>query len=158
MRSAGIAVTVKTRRRPTTYLVIIDDSSGLPVIVKSEIFPSDATDNATQLHDTAEAVRSCLSGEAIDTAIVRRADRPPRPNSKGGPKHRLLMEGAVASAARSVVVKTLIGTGADTGAWFGSDKNGVDLAAAQLLAEQGMPSKFAEATSAALAALRMPWA
>jgi hypothetical protein len=63
------------------------------------------------------------------------------------------MEGAVASAARSVVVNTFIGTGADTGTWFGSDKAGVDLAAARLLADQNVPSKFAEAASAALAAL-----
>jgi hypothetical protein len=64
------------------------------------------------------------------------------------------MEGAVTSAARSVVVDTFLGTGADTGTWYGAKKTDVDAAATRLLSQYGMHSRYLEATSAALAALR----
>jgi hypothetical protein len=66
---------------------------------------------------------------------------------------RLLTEGAVASAARSVVVETRIGTGKDTGIWFGSNKAGVDRASLTLVGASGIHASFMEATSAALAAM-----
>lgn len=59
------------------------------------------------------------------------------------------------SAARSVVVDTRLGTGADTGAWFGSNKESVDAAAKQLLRQHSLHTRYAEATSAGLAALAL---
>jgi hypothetical protein len=118
-------------------------------------FTADDTDLATQLHDMGEAVRSRLAGVAVDRVVVRRADRPPVPSNLEGPRLRLLTEGAVASAARSVVVTTRLGTGKDTGAWFGADKEGVDSAASGLLAAAGKPTSYLEAVAAALAALKL---
>ena len=138
--------------RPTTRLIVLDDASGSTTIVSSETFPSRDTDLATQLHDAAETVRSRLQGLAVEKVVVRRADRPPRASNEEGPRIRLLTEGAIASSARSIVVETHVGTGKDTGGWFGSNKAGVDGASLTLLQNAGINATFVEATSAALAA------
>ena len=157
MRTAGVAVAMASRGRPTTYLVIADDSGGTVRIYASDKFPADASaDLATRLLDTAEAVRSRLQGLEVARAVVRRADRPRQANNKDGPRFRLLMEGAVTSAARGVVVDTVIGTGADTGAWYGTSKRDLDSAAGRLVADAGLHEDYTEAASAALAALRRP--
>jgi|SRR5665213_1119929 len=153
MRTAGLAVDMPSPGRPRTQLVVLDNGSGSPTVVTSETFPSRNTDIATQLHDAAETVRSRLNGLSVARVVVRRADRPPRATNEEGPRIRLLTEGAIASAARSVVVETHIGNGKDTGGWFGSTKAGVDQASTILLQAQGISSTFVEATSAALAAM-----
>lgn len=141
-----------SRGRPTTRLVVVDDNSGSPVIVTFETIPSRDTDLAAQLHDASEAVRSRLQGLNVDKVVVRRADRPPRASNEEGPRTRLLTEGAITCAARSVVIETHIGTGKDTGQWHGSSKAGVDQSSKQLLESQGVNLSFVDATSAALAA------
>jgi hypothetical protein len=155
VRVAGIAVDVPSPQRPAARLVVLTDAAGSATVEVTERFTSDLVDLATQLHDMAEAVRSRLTGLNVDRVVVRRADRPPRASNTEGPRLRLLMEGAVTSAARSVVVDTRIGTGRDTGAWFGSNKSGVDTVSAQLLSGSGEDANYLEAVSAALAALRL---
>jgi hypothetical protein len=151
MRVAGIAVDVPNPGRPAGRLVVLTDDSGSPEIEVVGDFPADDTDIPVLLHDAAEAVRSRLEGLGVDRVVVRRADRPPKASSAEGPKFRLLMEGALTSAARSVVVDTRLGTGKDTGAWFGSNKEGVDAAAKGLLKAASLHARYREATSAALA-------
>jgi hypothetical protein len=155
VRAAGLAVEIPSRGRPTTRLVVLDDATGSPVIVSSETVPGRDGDLATQLHDVSEAVKSRLQGLAVDRVVVRRADRPPRASNGEGPRLRLLTEGAVTSAARSVVVDTRIGTGKETGSWFGSNKPSVDHASSSLLQMSGINASFVEATSAALAAMSL---
>lgn len=156
MRVAGIAVDVPKTNRPVARLVVLSGSSAAPIVEANEVFSGDNADLATQLHDMAEAVRSRLQGLGVDRSLIRRADRPPRANNNEGPRLRLLAEGAVISAARSVVVDTRVGTGKDTGTWFGSNKTGVDGAAGALLTTAGLPTSLVEATSAALAGLALP--
>ena len=155
MRVAGLCVELPTRARPLVRLVVIDDVSGTPAIVACEPYPGQDADLATQLHNAAEAVRSRLTAFGVDRVVLRRADRPPRPTNEDGPRVRLLVEGAVASAARSVVFDTRIGTGKDTGAWFGSNKKGVDQQSSAMLDSLGESRSFVEATSAALSAIRL---
>jgi hypothetical protein len=155
VRVAGLAVDIPSPGRPMTRIVVLDDSSGSLTVVSSEPLPSRSSDLATQLHDAADAVASRLQGLAVERVVVRRADRPPRATNEEGPRVRLLTEGAITSAARSVVVDTRIGTGKDTGAWFGSNKVGVDQASSTLLSAQGVNAAFMEATSAALAAISL---
>jgi hypothetical protein len=123
-------------------------------VASHETFTSDIVDLATQLHDTAEAIRSRLSGLNLGRVVLRRADLARVANNLDGPRLRLLMEGAVTSAARSVVVDMTVGTGRDTGMWFGANKADLDQAAADLLKDQRVPTVYLEAASAALAALR----
>jgi hypothetical protein len=153
VRVAGIAVDIPKTNRPVARLVVL---AGPAAVEATETFPGDDVDLATQLHDMASAVRSRLEGLAVGRVIVRRADRPQRANNKEGPRLRLIVEGAVTSAARSVVVDTRLGTGKDAGAWYGLDKAGVDAAAAAVLTANGLAANLLEATSAALAGLALP--
>lgn len=155
MRVAGIAVEMPTPKRPTTRIVVVEDAAGATSVTAFETFPSRSVPVATQLHEAAEAVRSRLTGLAIDRVVVRRADRPPKASNMDGPRLRLLTEGAVTSAARSVVVETRIGTGKETGAWFGSSKQNLDQAARGFLGSADVDLRFSEAAGAALAGLSM---
>jgi hypothetical protein len=65
------------------------------------------------------------------------------------------MEGAITSAACSVVPDTRLGTGKETAEWFGASKEVMDSAARALLTESSIAVKYLEATSAALAALAL---
>ncbi len=65
------------------------------------------------------------------------------------------MEGALTSAARSVVPDTRLGTGKETGEWYGSSKSVLDNEAEKLLQPHSLGSKYKEAISAALAGLAL---
>ncbi len=153
MRVAGIAVDIPSSGRPAVRLVVASDATGGPTIETTADFTSDDVAVPVQLHDAAEAVRSRLDGLAVERVVVRRADRPPRASHAEGPKLRLLMEGAITSAAQSAVIDTRLGNGKDVGGWYGSNKAGVDAAAASLLGSHGLRETYVEATAAALAAL-----
>lgn len=155
MRVVGISIDSPSRGRPAVRLVVVDDSGGHPVIEVAEDYPSNAADVAVQLHDAGEAVRSRLNAQRVERVVVRRADKPPVASNADGPRLRLLMEGAVTGAARSVIVDTRLGTGAETGRWHGSSKATVDAEAAQVLATHGLHQRYLEATAAALAALAL---
>jgi hypothetical protein len=156
MRVAGIAVKMPSGGRPSVRIIVADDASGSPVISDAQEITSDHADLPEQLHDAAESVRSRLKALNVERVVVRRADRPTTPSNQDGPRYRLIMEGAVTSAARSEVIDTRIGTGKDTGAWYGGKKATVDAEAERLLAAASLsPTKYLEATSAALAALRL---
>jgi len=155
VRVAGIAVDIPSSGRPAGRLVVASDAGGAPTIELVADFTSDDVALPVQLHDAAEALRSRLEGLAVDRVVVRRADRPPKASNAEGPKLRLLMEGALTSAARSVILDTRIGTGKDTGAWFGSGKAAVDAAAGGLLSSGSRHARYREATSAALAGLAL---
>jgi len=155
VRVAGIAVDVPSSGRPAARLVVLSDASGQAVIETTADFPSDDVALPVQLHDAAEALRSRLAGLTVDRVVIRRADRPPHASNAEGPRLRLLMEGALTSAARSVVVDTRIGTGKDTGAWYGTNKAGVDEAVAKILGVHGLKAKYLEAASAGLAGLAL---
>jgi hypothetical protein len=66
------------------------------------------------------------------------------------------MEGALTSAAADVVPDTHIGDGKDAGRWYGSDKAGVEGAAAALVTAASHKKDYAEAAGAALAGLALP--
>jgi hypothetical protein len=132
---------------------VATDAGGSVQIEMTADFPGDDVDVPVQLHDAAEALRSRLNGVAVERVVVRRADRPPRASNAEGPKLRLLLEGALVSAARSVVVDTRLGTGKDTGAWFGGGKASVDAEADRLIKAVPLYARYREATSAALAGL-----
>jgi hypothetical protein len=155
MRVAGIAVRIHTRKRPSAELVVLEGLSPV-VVLESHSFTADDTDLCTQLHDAAEAMRSHLRDRGLERVVVRRADHPPKPSNAEGPRLRLLTEGAVASAARSVVVDTRIGTGRETGAWYGGTKATLEFAASNLINGVGLPPLYLGSAAAALAALSLP--
>jgi NADPH-dependent ferric siderophore reductase len=155
MRVVGVAVDASKPKRPAARIVVAGDASGSPAIEGVLDLSGDDVELPTQLHYAAEALRSHLKSVGADRVVVRRADYAPRARQTDGPKNRLLMEGALTSAATSVVSDTRLGTGKETGEWFGSNKNAVDAAAAALLKSGERHGRFLEATSAALAGLAL---
>jgi hypothetical protein len=156
LRVAGIAVDMPSPNRPAARLVVVNESGGTKTVEVHEDYPSVKTEIAEQLHDQAEAVRSRLRGLNVDRVVVRRADTARVPSNNEGPRRRLLAEGALTSAARSVVVDTRIGTGKQTGEWHGTSKGEVDDESKQLLDAANLNRRYVEATSAALAGLKLP--
>ena len=149
MRVAGLAVAVPSKGRPAVFIVVMDSTSPTAV-THSEAIPSVQADLPQQIHDAAEAVRSRLKGLGVDRAVVRRADVPVKPSKFEGPRIRLLMEGAITSAARSVVVDTRLGTGRELAVAMGVSKATVDAAALAATTAAGLRSdQFGEATAAA---------
>lgn len=149
MRVAGVAVGLPSPRRPATRLVLVNDAGGGPTVEVAEDVTTNDVETPVQLHETAEVIRSRLKGREIDRVIVRRADHAPVQAATLGPRLRLLMEGAVTAAARSVVVDTRIATAKDIATWVKSNKADCDAEAVKL----GLAPKFTEATSAALVGL-----
>lgn len=133
----------------------MDDAGGSASIIDQLEITGDDTDLATQLHDLAEAVQSRLRAIRPEAVFVRRADVPPRPSNTEGPRLRLLAEGAVVSAARSVVINTRIGNGRDSGRLCSSTKEQVESDARDLVRARGLALKWTEAAAAALTALRL---
>ncbi len=154
MRVAGIAVHIPGSGRPAARLVVVEDSGGSPAIEEIVDFSSDDAGLPMQLHEAAGALRSRLKGLEVDRVVVRRADYSPASN-KEGPKVRLLMEGALTSAAFSVQPDTRIGTGKDAGGWFGSNKAGVEAEAERVLSVASRERRYIEAASAALAGIAL---
>ncbi|MCW2792526.1 MAG: hypothetical protein JWO76_1624 [Nocardioides sp.] len=154
MRVFGIAVTMEGEQKATAYGVVLDDSSGSPVIETKFEITNDEADLSTRLYDMAENIRTKVDSLRPDRVAIRRADFPPTQSRKEAPKVRMFAEGALASAARSKCVLTYLGTGKDFGAWCGSDKDTVEAEAKTLAkASPGIPQKYAFAISAALGAL-----
>lgn len=155
LRVAGIAVDVPKPGRPAGRLVVASDASGAPVIESVVDFPADDAELPVLLHDAAEAVRSRLEGLGVDRVVVRRADWFGKGGNGDGPKFRLLMEGALTSAAKSVVVDIRLGTGKEAGTWYGGSKADVEATAKALLKGAGLHSRYLEAASVALAGLAL---
>lgn len=155
MRVAGIAVHIPASKRPAARLAVLDDASGSAKVSEVVDFSSDHSDLPQQLHESAAALRSRLTGLGVDRVVVRRADYSPASN-KPGPKLRLLMEGALTSAAVDVVPDTHIGDGKDLGALHGSDKAAVEATAEALLASSSQSKDYAPAAGAALAGFALP--
>src|SRR4051812_40131377 len=106
MRSAGVAVEISSKSRPTAQVVIVDGSWGNAQVLESFALTSATDDLATQLHDLFGGLRSGLS-DSVERVVIRRADTPWGSN-KEGPRLRLLAEGALAAAAKSVVADVVI--------------------------------------------------
>lgn len=154
MRVVGIAVEA-TRQRPTARLAVVDDASGEPVIEATVDLPGDDVDAPTLLHDAAEALRSRLAALSVDRVVIRRADFHRSAGKSDGPKFRLLMEGALASASKSEVPDSRIGTGQETAEWAGSSKQELESEAAALVSASGKHTRFADAVAAALSGLAL---
>jgi hypothetical protein len=155
VRVVGVAVEAKKPKRPTARIVVADDAGGSAAIEGVLDLTGDDVDLHHQLHYASEALRSHLKSMNADRVVVRRADHSPHARQTDGTKNRLLMEGALTAAATSVVPATRLGTGKETGEWFGSSKDGVDSVAEALLTRSGLRKYYLDATSAALAGLAL---
>lgn len=154
MRVAGIAVAVPTPKRPVIRIVVIDDSSGQPVLDTAEEITLPDVEMVEQLFQAGRGVESRLVGLNVDRVVVREAEAM-HASRKDGPRRRMKVEGAVAAAARSAVEDTRLGAGSDLGQWTGSSKDAVDADGKALVASAGANAKYVEAAAAALVAVRL---
>lgn len=150
----GVCVRVETEGRPTARAVLLDDSSGTPVLVETFEFSGDDVEYAQQLLDLSKSVATTIKGAGPDRVVIRRADFTPAASRKEAPKLRLLAEGAICASAREQIPDTHLGTGADIGSWDGRGKDAVEADAKALAKASGVPhTKWADAFFAALGAL-----
>ncbi|SOJ58152.1 hypothetical protein MSIMFB_05632 [Mycobacterium simulans] len=151
----GLAVSI-SGKKITVAAVILDDHARLedgfdrPALSVEDSFDvKEAVDDlAVRLGELSKKVRGRARSIAPDGIVVRRADQPKQPSNKEGPRLRLLAEGAVTAAAHEVVRNTVIRSGKDCGAAFGTSKDGLDEVAETILG-----GKYMEATAAALSGL-----
>lgn len=100
--------------------------------------------------DHFHAVSGRVSTLKPDIVVVRRADRPMKANNKDGPRLRLVVEGAITTAAYQHVANTHLRTGAACAhAYHRSDKAVMDADGASLAAR----SNRGQAAAAALSGL-----
>lgn len=150
MRVAGIAVNLPTPKRPAIRLVVVDEAGGSRALVSAEEITSEKHDTVEQVFHASRTVESRLRGLNADRVVIRQADAM-YGSRKEGPRRRLEIEGALAAAARTVVVDTRLATGKDLGTWRGTSKAEADSAGAAVVGAAGEHSKYAEAAAAAVA-------
>ena len=156
MLALGLTIDMAATNRPALRAVLLGDPhpasitpslADLTVVTTFEL-PTVDEDRAKQLKDLAETVSARIRTLNPDIVVVRRADRPPRPSNKEGPRIRLMATGAIAAAARSLVPRTSIRDGSQCGRAYGANKAKVDADASTLVEE-----RLQEAAAAALAGL-----
>lgn len=151
MRALGIAVSLPSRGRPVASCAIVDRTvAGHDVLQNTFQITTTQEDLASQLADLATAARSRARSLGVDTAWVRRADKPPRASNTEGPRARLLAEGAITAAVGEVVEIARIGDGKTIGQTLGVNKTQADALGAGLAGPD-----FEQAAAAALAALTL---
>ncbi|WP_284753185.1 hypothetical protein [Arthrobacter sp. efr-133-R2A-120] len=110
-----------------------------------------SVDLAEQLKELSVAVTGRLESLRPDIVVVRRADRPPKASNQDGPRFRLMSEGAIAAAARTLVVKTRVRTGKECGAAYGAKKADVEVDAAAFVGKRQLLPAAAAALCGLLA-------
>ncbi|MDY7556111.1 hypothetical protein [Cryobacterium sp. 10C3] len=103
------------------------------------------SDLADQLKELSHAVTGRVESLKPDIVVIRRADRSPRPSNLDGPRLRLMFEGAVTAAARSLISCTTIRTGKECGAAYGKSKADMDFDAETLATKKPLISAVAAA-------------
>jgi hypothetical protein len=134
MRALGLCIDIPPSKKPTLRAVLLEDSLGsdqtpsLSDMNVLDTFDVAATggDLAEQLKELSHAITGRVESLRPDIVVVRRADRSPRPSNLDGPRFRLMFEGAVAAASRSLVPQTVIRTGKECGAAYGKAKADLD--------------------------------
>jgi hypothetical protein len=159
MRALGIATRVADKTA-TISVVVLDSGPStvfdLALVSVQEQFEVmvDEGERALQLGELAARIEGRVRSIAPDRIVVRRADVPARAANTEGPRFRLLLEGAVTSAAQRVVSDTIIRNGKSCAAAYAKNTTKDDL---DHLAESIVRlKKHAEAAAAALSALAHP--
>jgi|tagenome__1003787_1003787.scaffolds.fasta_scaffold20909378_1 hypothetical protein len=149
MRVMGIAVHIPSRGRPAADVVVLEGSWGAVTHQTTFELTSAHDDLPAVLRDLAAGLSSRLSGLAVDRVVVKRADKPARPNNYLGPKTRLLAEGAITATARATVDHVVLADGKDLAAACPVANKAALIAEAR----RAVPGAPEDAAAAALAGL-----
>ncbi|SRR6266511_971190 len=146
MAVLGIAVAVGGRR-PRVSCVLLDGTRDAPIHVGAFDLTTASGDVIGQLDDLGKQLSSKVSGLNLAAVVIRLADFTPVANRAEGPRHRLLVEGALAFSCRSRISEVLVRTGREVGQALGVSKDVADSTGRTL------DAKRADAAAAALSAL-----
>jgi len=157
MRALGLCIDIPASKKPTLRAVLLEDevaTDQIPSVADMKMvdfFEVAATgaDLAEQLKELSHAITGRIESLAPDIVVVRRADRPPRASNQEGPRLRLMFEGAITAAARSLTQRTTIRAGKDCGAVYGKAKADIDSDAATF----GTKKPLVPAVAAAISGL-----
>ena len=122
------------KARPQAYVAVLEGTKSAPAVLELFALATTEVELVEQLHDLANAFGNRLDGLKVNRVLVRRADTPKQGSNKEGPRSRLLLEGALAFAARRRVDDTRLMNGRDLAVLAGSGhtKASLDAAAASL--------------------------
>lgn len=122
MRVIGICVVYRSSR-PTVECVVASGTTDSPTLVDGFEFKTDAEKVPAQLRSLAKSLNSKLAGLPVDVAVIRNADVPRTPSRKAAPRHRLLIEGALAlTCEHHTVDNVYLLTGKEVGEALGVSK------------------------------------
>jgi hypothetical protein len=159
MLALGLTVDLPTPKRPVLRAVLLSDpydgsqTPSLGEISTSEVFDVPAFDEdwAIFCRDFAETVSGRTRTLKPDIVVVRRADIGKTASNRDGPRIRLVATGAVTAAARILVQKTHLRTGAACGQVCGKSKPDLDAEAGTLVSKAAQVPAAAAALSGLLA-------
>lgn len=159
MRVLGLAVEVPPKKKLTVRAVLLtaDPANLVPGEVSGFVWSADfttvatETDLASQLKELSDAARGRIQSLGPERVIIRRADRPSRPNNYDGPRFRLLAEGALTVASKAEVLDTRLQMGKDCATDFGTSRDVLEERARELAGAR--PAYWVGATAAAIAGL-----
>jgi hypothetical protein len=123
MSVIGICVVYKSGR-PTVECVVADGTTDSPELIAGFDLKTDADKVPAQLRALAKALNSKLSGLPVGAAVIRNADVPRTASRKAAPRHRLLIEGALALTCENHTVDSVhLRTGKEIGEALGVGKD-----------------------------------
>lgn len=143
MRVLGLDVDLPKPMHPVVRAVLLEDGltsqqgpdRAQVQVVDDFDLPSAETDWSGICRDLASQVAARVSSLRPDVVVVRRADMPPRPSNKDGPRLALVVVGAVTAAAHQHVAKTRIRTGVACAQTYGVSKNDIDAEGEKLVSK-----------------------
>ncbi|WP_189146542.1 hypothetical protein [Streptomyces lacrimifluminis] len=148
MLVVGVSVGFPTSGKPVVSLVVLEGGRGDPVFVESCEIKTAEKEVFEQIIDLGRKFHSKLSGLKPEAVVLRIADIPTRASRAAGPRHRLMIEGALAYVCNEQKVQNVaLCTGREVGIELGMSK-----ADAQACGER-LDAKHPEAASAGIVAL-----
>jgi hypothetical protein len=146
-----VGVSVSINGSPQVLIAVLGGFRSSPEIIELFKLTTRDVDLVDQLSDLAQAFGNRIAGLSVQRVSIRRADMPPKSSNKEGPKTRLMVEGALATTARSHVSDTRLTSGRDLAlqAGKGKTKAEIDAEAASWVDNRA----YVEAVAAALALL-----
>lgn len=135
-------------RGPEVTFVELDGERASPCLVDSGELRTAELSIIDQINDLSRKFSSLLSGMDPDVVVIRVADVSPRPSRKASPRHRLMIEGALAYVcAEQPVSEVLLRNGKEVGEALGIAKD-------EAMSEgKALDPKREEAAAAALSGL-----
>jgi hypothetical protein len=144
----GLTTRFVTAGKPTLSCVVLEGSRETPKYTTGYELKTSASEIITQIEDLCRKLSNELSGLNPDSVVIRVADTPPAASRKNGPRHRLMIEGALAYVCREhKVAQVAYRRGKECGEALGVSKS------VAMLLGQDVDPKFSEAAAAALSGL-----